>query len=291
MEPHNQDQHKIPQVYLKKFGYLNDNNQWKVSVLSRTENFSREKSIGSFTIAANVFDIDSDDPRIIRMFEKLNGELENEYNTIIAELQNAGTLSDNSYAYLLQLIGNLIVRSDYWRETISDLLNTDARETFLTVIIAHHTKRYDELMEFKKQDFFQVMLHSPVNDIINKALLFFLDHLMERLWHFEIVIIQSQDVKPWWTSTNPVVVHNRTAKFEFFGKDSEIYFPLSPTYLAYLHYPGSGDKGNQLRSLEHNTIHQANDEQNAELQHLILDNFAEFVIFAGRVNIARGDME
>src|SRR3569833_45143 len=147
MEPHNQDQHKIPQVYLKKFGYLNDNNHWKVSVLSRAENFSREKSIGSFTIEANVFDIDSDDPRIVRMFERLNGDLENQYNSIINDLDHYGTLSDNSYAYLLQLIGNLIVRSDYWKETVSDILNTDAKETFLNIIIGHHCKNKEEFID------------------------------------------------------------------------------------------------------------------------------------------------
>jgi hypothetical protein len=31
-------------------------------------------------------------------------------------------------------------------------------------------------------------------------------------------------------------MHQRTQKNEIFNKDSEIYFPLSPKYLAYLHY-------------------------------------------------------
>jgi hypothetical protein len=287
MEPRNQDQHKIPKVYLKKFGYLNDNNQWKVSVLNKPEDFSREKSIGSFTVEANVFDIDSDDPRIVRMFERLNGDLENQYNSILGDLDGSGSLSDVSYAYLLQLIGNLIVRSDHWKNTISDLLDTDAKETFLNIIIGHHCKSKEEFMTLKSQPFFRLLADGSVPEVINRVLLYFLDHLMVRLWNFEIVIIKAQEGKPWWTSTNPVIVHNRTGKFEILAKESEIYFPLSPQYLAYLHFSGSADKENSLRGLVHNKIHQSDDELNTKLQQIILSNPAEFVICAGRVRIRK----
>jgi hypothetical protein len=117
-EPTNQKQHKVPQVYLKKFGYQNGNNQWMISVLKKGLKFTQQKSIKSFTIETNVFDIDSDHPRIPRMFETLNSELENEYNNIISELDNNQTLSDKGYAFLLQLTSNLICRSDYWRDWV-----------------------------------------------------------------------------------------------------------------------------------------------------------------------------
>ncbi len=86
MKIEKQDQHKIPQVYLKRFGYVDSNNQWKISIKIRGERFIRQKSIKSFNSVSNIFDIDSDDPRIPRMFEQLNSELETEYNNIINEL-------------------------------------------------------------------------------------------------------------------------------------------------------------------------------------------------------------
>jgi len=114
---------------------------------------------------------------------------------------------------------------------------------------------------------------------------------MERLWNFEIVFFRSQEGMPWWTSTNPVVVHNRTASLEFFGKDSEVYFPLSPKYTAYLHYGKAGDRENILRGFASNKIHDIDEELNTDLQHIILMNPAEYIIFAGRADIARGDLK
>ena len=64
----NQDQHKVPQVYLKQFGYVDANNQWKVSIMERDSTFTRQKSIKSFTAKTNIFDLDSDDPTITRIF-------------------------------------------------------------------------------------------------------------------------------------------------------------------------------------------------------------------------------
>lgn len=72
--PEHQDQHKIPRVYLKQFGYKK-RSHWMVSVQSRKEKFTRQKSVGSFTATTNVFDIESEDDRFPRMFETLNGKL------------------------------------------------------------------------------------------------------------------------------------------------------------------------------------------------------------------------
>lgn len=287
LKPTNQDQHKIPRVYLRKFGYIDNNNQWKVSVINKDEKFTRQKSIESFTAVTNIFDINSDDPRIPRMFEQLNCDLENEYNNIISELENVRTLSSKSYAYLLQIIANFIIRSDVWRETIINILQSENKENFLKIILGHHCKDYNEFKKINEQPFYRILADSPPDEIINRVLIYFIDHLMLRLWHYEIIIIQSQDDKPWFTSTNPVVTHNRKGKFEIFAKESEIYFPVSPKYLAYLHYKGSDDKENELRSYESNKIYIASDEQNSNLQKIIMDNPSEFAIIAGEFKFKR----
>jgi hypothetical protein len=287
MKPAKQAQHKIPQVYLKKFGYKDINNQWRISVISRDEQFTRQKSIESFHAETNLFDIESDDPRIPRMFEQLNCDLETEYNNIIKELEDDGTLSHKSYAFLLQLIANLIVRSDHWRDWILGMLAHETKENFLQIIMGHHCKDYADFQNIKQQPFFRTVADSEPTEVVNRVLLYFIDHLMLRLWNYEITFIQSQDEKPWFTSTNPVVVHNRTRHIEIFAKDSEIYFPLSPRYLAYVHYKGSDDKANPLRNLATNKIHLATNEQNVDLQNTIMANPSAFVLIAGEFKYRR----
>lgn len=280
----NQDQHKIPQVYLKKFGYIDKNSQWKISVISRDEKFTRQKSIKSFFAVTNIFDIISDDPRIPRMFEQLNCDLETEYNNIILELETKGSLSNKSNKHLIQLIANFIVRSDYWRELILEILKSEEKENFLVVILGHHCKNFLEFQNIKQQPFFRILADSEPEDSINRVLIYFIDHLLMRLWYYDITFIQSQDNKPWFTSTNPIVVHNRTKQLEILDNESELYFPLTPKLLAYVHFKGSIDKENPLRTLKKNTVQLATDNQNEDLQKIIMNNPSDFLLIAGEVN-------
>lgn len=284
-----QDQHKIPQVYLKKFGYVDTNKQWKVTVSRRGEAFTRQKSIKSFTAVTNVFDIESYDPIIRRIFEKLNCDLETGYHDIINDLDITGELTDKSYAFLLQLVANLITRSDYWRDLTLSLLNSPGKARFLQFITGHHCQNEAEYNTIDQQSFYRVLNESSPGDALNRAMLYFMDHLMLRLWNYEIVIIRSQDGKEWWTSTNPVVAHNKIEGMEIFAKESEFYFPISPTYLAYLHFKGSDDQTNPLRALATNQIYEADDAQNAALQQLILENPSDCVIIAGKFNYRIGE--
>jgi hypothetical protein len=285
--PANQNQHKVPQVYLKQFGYK-FHEQNKVSVLELGEKFIRQKSIKNFLAETNIFDIESENPEIERIFEGLNCDIENEYNDIVTDLENDRKLSEKSYAVLLQLIPNFIARSDTWRAFVIHILESDAKTNFLKVICAHLAESFEDL-EYK--DFFRKMVDSPVEEIINRALMFFTDHLLRRIGHYEIVIIQAQEGKPWFTSDNPVVLENRTARLEIMQKESEVYFPINPKYLAYLHFENSDDKVNELRSYATNQIYNATDDQNFDIQQKIMGNAHKYVIFEGEFKYTFGNKE
>lgn len=285
MEFPDQNQHKIPQVYLKKFGYVTPNNQRKVSVLKRGESFTRQKSIGRFASAINIFDINSHDPRIQRLFEKLNGDLETEYNNIVSELERDGKITLKSRSYLTMLIANLIVRSDHWRSDILSLLESDVRIKFLKVILGHHCKDEVEFENIHQQEYFRAVAELPGSESINRVLIYFLDHLLLRLEHYQITFIQSRKQKPWITTTDPVVVHNRTSKFEILDKESEIYFPLTPQFLVYMHYKESSDQDNILRKYKSNIVTVASEEQNSKLQDIILSQEFDYMIFPEFVEI------
>lgn len=276
--PEKQNQHKLPQVYMRQFGYVR-NGQFKVSVLERGEKHIRQKSIKSFLAEVNIFDIASDDARIVRSFEELNGAFENHYLRMVSDLNEDGQLSEKSFALLLQFIPNLLAQSDQMRAMVTGLLNSDVKTNFLKIICAHKAKSFEDL---EKQDFYRFMVDSPVDaGIINRALLFFTDYLFQRTAHFDIVIIKSQEDKPWYTTDNPIIFENRTLKFEIMGQDSEVYFPLSPKYLLYLHFSDADDKENPLRHLKNNNIHIADDNENNELQRKIMGNAHKYVIMAG----------
>jgi hypothetical protein len=235
----------------------------------------------SFLSEINVFDIESERQEIGRIFEKLNGEFENEYLNMIADLDKNDKLSEKSYSILLQFIPNLIARSDSMRELITELLQSDVKHNILKMFCEHRAKSFADL---EKQDFFRVMAGTPTDgSVVNRALIFFTEYLFNRTAYYDIVIIRSQEGKPWITSDNPVVFENQMKRFEIMGPGSEVYFPLNPDYLIYLHYPGSENKENPLRKLENNTIHLATDRQNWDLQQKIMRNANNYVIMEGEM--------
>lgn len=280
-----QSQHKIPQVYLKKFGYVDSNNQWKVSVIRRGEAKIRQKSVKSFTAETNIFNIQSSNSLIEGLFEKLNCDLETEYNNIIKDIEINGVLSSKSYAYLLQLIANMIVRSDKWRYIIEQLLKSKVKENFVTSILAHHINSQDILSKLRVYLLTNKIIYDKIENVINLTLLCFMDYLMNKLWNFSITIIKSQDTKPWYTSTNPVILDNKTAKFDMFTYESELYFPLSPDYIVFVYCKKSKNQTNPLRLLPNNIINLATDQQNHDLQYnKILDNSSKYIVIAGEIH-------
>ncbi|MBP9688605.1 MAG: DUF4238 domain-containing protein [Bacteroidia bacterium] len=278
MKPSKQYQHKIPRVYLKRFGYEDGNNKWWVTVIKNDDIKPQKKSIKSFTAEENIFDIRSEDDLVVRMFEDYNSQLDNTYNKIISDLDKEKKLSPKSLGHLISLIPNLMCRSDYWRETIMQLISHENKINFLQIIIGHHCKNQNDFNNLNESTHFKILSESTPENALNRVLLYFIDHLLLRLKEYEVVIIQSQVNKPWSTSTNPIVVHNRTHQFEIFSKESEVYFPLTPKYLVYLHYKGSKDKKNILREYKSNHIYIATNELNEKLMKIILNNPSDYLI-------------
>lgn len=291
MHPPKQDQHKVPKVYLKKFGYLDANKQWKVSVIKSGEHFTRQKSIRSFTALTNVFDIKSLNPIIHRTFETFNSKLESNYNAIIDDLENNGKLSEENDAYLMQFTANMICRSDCWRNWALGMLSHENKPNILKAILWEELKDRISFAEFDRDPFFRLLVDSKPEEVINVVLILFTGHLLRRLQHYEMVFLQSPEGKPWFSSTNPVVVENRINKFEIFEKESEIYFPLTPKYLVYMHCKLSEDRENELRKHSSNQVVKASDEQNERLQKIIIDNAVDdYLILAGHFEIPRDNL-
>jgi uncharacterized protein DUF4238 len=283
--PINQNQHKIPEVYLKQWGYINSNNQPMVSVMKIGEKWTRQKSIGSFLSATNIFDIpDADDYRIPRVFEALNSEFDNKYNDIINDLVKNRELTEENYAILLQFIPNLMCRSDYWRDWCYELIEEggNGKVNFIKVISAKYAKDSGDYETFwKTSPLFLKLIESKTDDIINRVLLLFTSHILDTVGHFEISFFKSEEDKFWTTSDNPVIFKNKPEGKILFGRDSEFYFPITPEYLAYFHYPKANCKKNPLRGLKINTIHEADAALHEKLKEETVANAIEYILFPG----------
>lgn len=168
-----QKQHKIPEVYLKVFAIDPTKDQKKICVLIRGDKFTRKKNIRSFNVHENFFDIDSADPKIVRLYEGLNGLLETNYPKIIKELLENEALSIKYTSYLMQFAANLIGRSEKWRETVMILLKSDVKSFFIKHMIAHKLKpEKDE--DIASSELFQKLNKLSPEDCINRIMLFLL---------------------------------------------------------------------------------------------------------------------
>jgi len=288
VHPPHQDQHKVPQVYLKQFGYQ-QGNQWKVSVLYRGETFTRQKSIGSFTAATNIFDIDNPNPTIARLFESLNGVLETEYSRLLSELENCSEISERSHFILIQLVPNLICRSDYWRDWIRGFLEHKNRPHFIRDLLAHNTNTYEEYLQLDNTRLFQRLVNAEITEsLINEVLLHFTSYLFHHIKYFDVVILESPEGRPWLTSDNPVLFKLTHERDEIIGINSEAYLPLSPRYLAYLHVRTAINRSNPLRQLQCRRVHPVLDvlseEEFLALVREINENMGSYLILSEYLN-------
>lgn len=253
--------------------------QWKLSVIKIGEKFTRQKSIESFLSETNLFKIKNLNENLENIFESLNGMIENEYLSFISELETQKEFSEKSSFIILQLIPNLLCRTDFIRDLVKKLLDTDSKINFLKMILIQNAKSIEDL---ENQQYYNEMICEPLSDdLINKTLIFLSRHLQLRLMSYEIVILKSQDDKPWFTSDNPIIFENIISKFDILLDESQLYFPLNPKYMIYLHNLKSKNKDNKLRTLETNKIYEVNDVENIELQEKIMLNAIEYVIIEG----------
>jgi len=272
--PPNQDQHKLPQVYLKEFGYLNKE-QWMVSIINKGEKFTRQKSIGSFTVETNVFDIESEDDRFPRMFESLNCDLENLYHEMLKDLDDNDEVPDKCWEIIVQFTPNMMVRSDFWRNFVKGILESEHKITFLEITISVLSKSYNDLENLKEKDFYKLISNGELtNGKLNRVLILFLNYILHHLNPLKLIVLEAPEGKEFFTSDCPVNFkpNQLEGKLGLFSIDTEVYFPLSPKYLAYFHFEGSENSNPILKKLKNRGIYKVMDIMSEEEYDNLIQN-------------------
>ncbi len=284
----NQNQHLISKVYLKQFShYIRD--QPFVCVRKKGESWNRNKSIKSFLTETNTFDLSSDKPNIQRLYENdLNGQLENEYPSILKNIEFKNIVDDKSEAYLKQFISNLFCRSPFHRDIFKKSLSNELFRKNWTGIFIHMLK--EDLISKEKnisftedslKGFNEMLLTAKTKEVLNPMMMLYTMLFSRLIYPMDMVIIENTNSEmQWFTSDDPVILNRNSDNndLRIINVDSEVYFPLSPKYLAYFHHSSSKLK-NKLRLHKHREIIKADkDTINEITRNFIIPNTYNYLI-------------
>lgn len=281
--PQIQKQHKIPRVYLKKFGYQDSNNHWRISVMKVGQKGTSQEFIKSFTSIPNHFDIPSENDLISKIFENdFNKKLEDNYNQILDVVEKDEGLTIKTKAYLCNLIPNFLVRSESLRNEVIEILESNSRELFLRMLIeASKLQSNPNNIEYDYEKMYKSYVIIKTEDLINRAIILLSGIIYLKFLKFSFIILKSPPERKWWTSDNPVIANLQQEGLDLMTNESDFYLPLSPQYLLYCYNDNSRDKSGKLRALQKDLIHQADVRIFDSLLKQIMLNADNNIIIAG----------
>ena len=266
-----QRQHRLSQVYLKKFGY-NQDGEWMVSVMKLGSGKTTNVKISEFTAEENIFDLPFKDFEIRRHFETLSGRLESDYNRVINNIENQKCLTPRDKDLLNHFVPNILCRTSHFRNFINELVeNIETRKKLLNeiTIFQEDYGQTEYLLDILKPE---THLNIVVGTLMN--------HLVHVFRYFKKVILKSPNGYGWLTSDNPVLIDFKDKNEWILPIESEVYFPLSKEYCLFIFHEESDLKTNPLRNLRKDKINQLDFETFDKLANIIGRNLDEYLIFS-----------
>lgn len=246
-----QNQHIIPQTYLKQFGYKDNHGRWKVPTFNIEEiplmnRISKtlviQSNIESLLRAKNIYDI-SGIPGNEKQLEKTFKILEDNYPLIVTEIDNTKKISSESKQKLITFISFLFIRTSDFREIAEHIIRSKNRD-YISAVIGDNQKRISNILSL------------PIKEAITYLIAFSGFYISRVLSHFKIVLIETIDIEKWATTDNPVLIQCKTTGkvIDFLGIDTEILCPISKDYLVFIFHPDSNFSQNKLRKLIPNQV-------------------------------------
>lgn len=277
--PKYQGQHRISQVYLRQFGYFKDQ-RWYISVWDKSKNFTDYVLIENFTKETNVFDLpffESFDDK--RHFENKNVIVESHYQKVINTIHRQKQLTPQHRDVLCHYIPNLICRAKPYRELFQNYLEKPIlRNAFLSEI----TMFKPDEMPILETSLSLIPKEYHLNYVVGHIMNFFVNVFRS----FNYIILKDYGNRGWFTSDNPVIIDSQESYDDFNDEykwtipiESEIYFPLSPDYCAFLYHPNSTKISNPLRNLKVNKVVQIDEHTHETICKKIISNTSDYFIF------------
>lgn len=214
-----------------------------------------------------------------RHFEIKSKLIEDEYRKVINSLKQQKRLTPRHRDLLCNFIPNLMCRAKPYREIFQSCLDfPDAKEAFLNEI----TMFWPEQLPILKTSLSNIPEDTHLNYVIGHVM----NHLIKVLRSFNFAILKDYGNRGWFTSDNPVVIDPQENNTDMEDKypwiipvDSEIYFPLSSDYCAFIFHPKSKKNSNPLRELKPNKVNEIDDNNHDRICRMIGQHESEYFIF------------
>ena len=278
-----QQQHRVPEVYLKEFGYL-DGDQWMITTAEKHKaelmrgvgkRWVGAKSIGSVTTINNEFDLGNVLPQDTKRLEEFFWNFENRYLKVVEELNNQ-RLSDDTLGDLTDFIASVLIRSRRFRDMLAYYLEQPNARAFLNTMCMWMDPKEREERVSNIEAF-------NLPDRLNHTCYAVWHHLAKRLGSFHAVVLKDLDNSGWMTSDNPVVLRRFQARGgSLLGRDTELYFPITKDWCLFLHDPKCLFPMNPMRLLEDRSFVQAHEWVRYVIGEYIWENADELVFFSSR---------
>ena len=283
-----QGQHRIPEVYLKQFGFQDKGGKWWISTWRKGDEFTNNKSIKSFTKEIDIFDLPFTNINYKRLFENYTSTIETSYPKIIDEINTKNKLSEVSFSILVQLMFSIFARTNIFLEMIDKILRSEKREYFLSEVTFYFEKEEGEsiIRNLKKID-----VDFQLNTIMFPVCLYFIRKITSS--NFDYVILRDYQNRGWFTSDSPVILFNNINNETLLSKETEIYFPLSKDYCLYIDHKDY-NRSNSLRGKDGEELADASEEFHEKITKYIVRSTFQYLIHPtdlGRIKLSPANQE
>lgn len=269
MQPENQNQHRVPQIYLKQFGHFIEN-KWIVSVYKPGNAFTENLQVSRFTADFNIFDAPYGDIALRRNFEIQCSRVENFYRVIISNLKNQKQLTLKDAEVLCHFIATLLSRSVPFTDFIQMILrNKRACKRFIDEI-----GMFNKNKEILEEALKIVPIHLQLNAILGTITA----HFVEVFSQFNFLILEKPTDIPWMTTDNPVILDHKGNMEWLVSADTEIYLPLSRDFCLFGFHESADNKANPLRKLKQDKVNKIDIGTFEMLQKKIGLNLSEYLV-------------
>ena len=269
MYPENQNQHRVSQIYLKQFGYL-DAEEWKVSVYRLGHSQTENLPIAQFTADFNIFDAPYGDLEFRRNFEIQCSKVENFYPTIISNLKNQKQLTAKNVEVLCHFVASLLTRSVSFTNFIQMILSDEeACGRFVDEVCM-----FNENRDILKETLKIVPIELQLNTILGTITAY----LVEVFKYFKFLVIEKPGNIQWMTTDNPVVIDRKNNFEALIPIEAEIYLPLSGDYCLFVFHENAEDKSNPLRLLKESKVNKIKSAAFEDLQKRISWNLSKYIV-------------
>jgi hypothetical protein len=267
-----QGQHRVPQIYLKQFGYVEDDKAW-ISVWYKGDNSTKNVLIENFSKETNIFDLPYGDPEFKRHFENESGKkIEDRYRTVINTLTHQKTLPERTRRILCNIVANFICRALPHRELFKGMLKHErGRDKFIKEVFL--------LDEENLVGMYEVLRLTNKDDHLNILSDYIIVHLVKVLWTFNCIILKDFGNRGWATCDNPVIIDKQNNHNWIMPIDAEVYLPLSKDYLLFMYHPEAEIQNNPLRLLVKNHIYICEENIHKNIWDKIHQNDSRYLIF------------